>query len=148
MSASAFTILEHWLTDLYVLSTVLLLAGLTLPDQFAANEPDDRLESALAHEKAHIQNGDLRWLALLRLLNVVLYAQPLFWWLAARFVLTRNCSPTPRLRCSTATAAWRMPKRWSVGAIVTSTTTWRSGVRGTGALGAAINARSARASAT
>ena len=52
-----------------------------LPDQFAENEPDDRLEAALAHEWAHIRNGDLRWLAFLRLLNIVLYAQPLFWWL-------------------------------------------------------------------
>ena len=52
-----------------------------LPDHFAENEPDDRLEAALAHEWAHIRNGDLRWLAFLRLLNIVLYAQPLFWWL-------------------------------------------------------------------
>ena len=52
-----------------------------LPDHFAENEPDDRLEAALTHEWAHIRNGDLCWLALLRLLNIVLYAQPLFWWL-------------------------------------------------------------------
>ena len=30
MLASGFTTLEHWLTDLYLLSTVLLLAGLTV----------------------------------------------------------------------------------------------------------------------
>jgi beta-lactamase regulating signal transducer with metallopeptidase domain len=54
---------------------------IVLPDHFVASEPDDRLEAALAHEWAHIKNGDLRWLALLRLLNVVFYAQPLFWWL-------------------------------------------------------------------
>ena len=54
---------------------------IVLPESFVAGEPDIRLEAALAHEWAHIQNGDLRWLALLRLLNVVLFAQPLFWWL-------------------------------------------------------------------
>jgi beta-lactamase regulating signal transducer with metallopeptidase domain len=54
---------------------------IVLPDRFVESEPDDCLEAALAHEWAHIRNGDLRWLALLRLLNVVLYAQPLFWWL-------------------------------------------------------------------
>ncbi len=52
---------------------------IVLPMSFVATEPDDRLEAALAHEWAHIQNGDLRWLAVLRLLNVVLFAQPLFW---------------------------------------------------------------------
>jgi beta-lactamase regulating signal transducer with metallopeptidase domain len=54
---------------------------IVLPANFVTTEPDDCLEAALAHEWAHIENGDLRWLALLRLLNVVLYAQPLFWWL-------------------------------------------------------------------
>ncbi|MFI5456242.1 MAG: M56 family metallopeptidase [Isosphaerales bacterium] len=54
---------------------------IVLPERFAAAESEDQLEAALAHEWAHIQNGDLRWLALLRLLNVVLFAQPLLWWL-------------------------------------------------------------------
>ena len=54
---------------------------IVLPETFVATEPDDCLEAALAHESAHIRNGDLRWLTLLRLLNVVFYAQPLFWWL-------------------------------------------------------------------
>ncbi|HEX3447765.1 MAG TPA: M56 family metallopeptidase, partial [Isosphaeraceae bacterium] len=54
---------------------------IVLPQRFAETEPDDSLEAALAHEWAHIKNGDLRWLALLRLLNVVLFAHPLFWWL-------------------------------------------------------------------
>jgi beta-lactamase regulating signal transducer with metallopeptidase domain/protocatechuate 3,4-dioxygenase beta subunit len=54
---------------------------IVLPDDFAASEPEERLEAALAHEWAHIRNGDLRWLAVLRLLNVLLFAQPLFWWL-------------------------------------------------------------------
>ena len=52
---------------------------IVLPESFAATEPDERLEAALAHEWAHIRNGDLRWLALFRLLNVLLFAQPLFW---------------------------------------------------------------------
>jgi beta-lactamase regulating signal transducer with metallopeptidase domain len=52
---------------------------IVLPEQFAANEPDDALEAALAHELAHIQNGDLKWLAFIRVLVVVYFAQPLFW---------------------------------------------------------------------
>ena len=54
---------------------------IVLPDGFAEREPDECLEAALAHEWAHIRNGDLRWLALLRLLNVVFFAQPVFWYL-------------------------------------------------------------------
>ena len=54
---------------------------IVLPESFASTEPDDRLEAALAHEWAHIRNGDLRWLALFRWLNVLLFAHPLFWWL-------------------------------------------------------------------
>ena len=52
---------------------------IVLPESFAESEADDRLEAALAHEWAHIRNGDLRSLALLRLLNILLFAQPLFW---------------------------------------------------------------------
>jgi beta-lactamase regulating signal transducer with metallopeptidase domain len=52
---------------------------IVLPAAFADSEPDDRLEAAFAHEWAHIRNGDLRWLVLLRLINIVLFAQPLFW---------------------------------------------------------------------
>jgi hypothetical protein len=54
---------------------------IVLPEGFVASEPDDRLQAALAHEWAHIRNGDLRWLVLTRLLNIALFAQPLFWWL-------------------------------------------------------------------
>jgi beta-lactamase regulating signal transducer with metallopeptidase domain len=54
---------------------------IVLPVRFAESECDDRLEAALAHEWAHIRNGDLHWLAVLRLLNVILFAQPLYWWL-------------------------------------------------------------------
>ena len=32
---------------------------IVLPDRFAESEPDDCLEAALAHEWAHIRNGDL-----------------------------------------------------------------------------------------
>jgi beta-lactamase regulating signal transducer with metallopeptidase domain/protocatechuate 3,4-dioxygenase beta subunit len=52
---------------------------IVLPEQFAENETDEGLEAALAHELAHIQNGDLFWLAVLRLLTMVFFAQPLFW---------------------------------------------------------------------
>ncbi len=52
-----------------------------LPDRFAETETDARLEAALAHEWAHVRNGDLRLLALLRWLKPVLYAHPGYWWL-------------------------------------------------------------------
>jgi protocatechuate 3,4-dioxygenase beta subunit len=54
---------------------------IVLPVHFVVSEPDACLEAALAHEWAHIRNGDLRWLAVLRLLNIVLFVHPLFWWL-------------------------------------------------------------------
>jgi len=39
------------------------------------------LAPILAHELAHVQNGDLHSLALSRLLLVLLWPQPLYWWL-------------------------------------------------------------------
>jgi beta-lactamase regulating signal transducer with metallopeptidase domain/protocatechuate 3,4-dioxygenase beta subunit len=52
---------------------------IVLPGSFAERETDEGIEAALAHELSHIQNGDLRWLAVLRLLTMVFFAQPLFW---------------------------------------------------------------------
>ncbi len=54
---------------------------IVLPDRFVETEADARLEAALAHEWAHLRNGDLRLLALLRWLNPVFYAHPAYWWL-------------------------------------------------------------------
>jgi len=57
----------------------LLRPMILLPEQFVANESEDRIRTALAHESAHISNGDLGLLALCRLLLPVFHAQPLFW---------------------------------------------------------------------
>jgi Zn-dependent protease with chaperone function len=46
--------------------------------------PARQLEAVLAHEWAHIKNGDLRWAALSRLLLLALFAHPLFWLLRRR----------------------------------------------------------------
>ena len=126
MSAYWRDSLLGWLVDYYVLSSVLLLAGLVmmrwlkqparllecgmndpparlrlrlcaaigqpvalglfrpaivLPEAFAAKEPTVRIRMALAHEWAHICNGDLVLLAGWRLLLPILYLHPLYWWL-------------------------------------------------------------------
>jgi hypothetical protein len=49
------------------------------PEWFVASEPDDLLKTALAHESAHIRNGDLQMLAMCRILLPIFHAQPLFW---------------------------------------------------------------------
>jgi len=55
-----------------------------LPKRFSAAESRVALEAALAHECAHIRNGDLRLLALMRCLALILYAHPLYWALRRR----------------------------------------------------------------
>ena len=45
---------------------------------------DKGLRFALAHEWGHIRNGDLWFLAIYRLLALVLFPNPLFWWLGRR----------------------------------------------------------------
>jgi beta-lactamase regulating signal transducer with metallopeptidase domain len=55
-----------------------------LPKRFSAAESRVALEAALAHECAHIRNGDLRLLALMRCLALILYAHPLYWMLRRR----------------------------------------------------------------
>ncbi|OJW26733.1 MAG: hypothetical protein BGO49_18330 [Planctomycetales bacterium 71-10] len=57
--------------------------AILLPSRFLG-EPADRLEAALAHEWAHVRDGDLRRLALSRLLLPALFAHPLYWLLRAR----------------------------------------------------------------
>lgn len=55
---------------------------IVLPARFAGEgEPEDRIEAALRHEWAHIRNGDLALLALLRGLLPFLFAHPAYWWL-------------------------------------------------------------------
>jgi Zn-dependent protease with chaperone function len=62
----------------------ILRPAIILPDRFATEESQSRLETALAHEWAHIRNRDLWLIALVRLLLPVLYAHPTYWWLRRR----------------------------------------------------------------
>ena len=55
-----------------------------LPASFARTEPLPSLQLALAHEWAHVESGDLRVIAQLRLLLPLLFAHPLYWWLRRR----------------------------------------------------------------
>jgi beta-lactamase regulating signal transducer with metallopeptidase domain len=48
-----------------------------LPVRCESQFSDDELEAVLAHELAHVQRGDVRWLALLRAVEAVLWIQPL-----------------------------------------------------------------------
>jgi beta-lactamase regulating signal transducer with metallopeptidase domain/protocatechuate 3,4-dioxygenase beta subunit len=48
------------------------------------------LRSILAHELAHVRNGDLRWLAIGRALVVLLWAQPLYWLVRRRMRLDQE----------------------------------------------------------
>lgn len=61
-----------------------------LPEAFVAGESDSRLECALAHELAHIRNGDLWLLGILRLLLPLLFGHPLYWWLRRRVRLDQE----------------------------------------------------------
>ena len=47
-----------------------------MPSRFVERETDARVESALAHEWAHLRNGDLRLLALSRWLLPIFFAHP------------------------------------------------------------------------
>jgi beta-lactamase regulating signal transducer with metallopeptidase domain len=59
----------------------LIRPAIVLPVRFADEEPDDRIEAALAHEWAHIRNDDLWLLAMSRLLLPLLFAHPVYLWL-------------------------------------------------------------------
>jgi hypothetical protein len=50
-----------------------------LPNRWISGRSSEELQTVLAHEMAHVQNGDLGWLALGRLLLVLVWAQPLYW---------------------------------------------------------------------
>lgn len=61
-----------------------------LPQEWVATRSARELSTVLAHEAAHIRNHDLRWLAASRLLLVVLWAQPLYWWLRRQMRLDQE----------------------------------------------------------
>ncbi|MBA3480821.1 MAG: hypothetical protein H0T51_03305 [Pirellulales bacterium] len=56
-------------------------AAIIMPMGMSEDDGDDPLVAVLAHEWAHVQNGDLRTLAASRLFLVLLWPQPLYWWL-------------------------------------------------------------------
>jgi beta-lactamase regulating signal transducer with metallopeptidase domain len=62
----------------------LLRPAIILPDRFVEDEPEHCLSAVLAHEWAHIRNGDLYWLALALTLMPIFFAHPLYWWLRRR----------------------------------------------------------------
>lgn len=61
-----------------------------LPREWIETRSAAELSTVLAHEAAHIRNGDLQWLAASRLLLVALWAQPLYWWLRRRMRLDQE----------------------------------------------------------
>lgn len=69
-----------------------------LPQAWVESRSADEMRAILAHELAHVRNCDLHWLALGRLLLVLLWAQPLYWWLRRRRDWIRRRWRTPRRR--------------------------------------------------
>ncbi|MGL4512079.1 MAG: M56 family metallopeptidase [Lacipirellulaceae bacterium] len=61
-----------------------------LPERLVASGTAGDLRTVLAHELAHVRNGDLWLLAALRLLMVVLWPNPLYWALRRRVRLDQE----------------------------------------------------------
>lgn len=65
-------------------ATGALRPAILLPEGFAQPGRVQELRAVLAHEWAHIKNGDLWLLAVDRLLLALLWAHPLYWWTRRR----------------------------------------------------------------
>jgi beta-lactamase regulating signal transducer with metallopeptidase domain len=61
-----------------------------LPNAWTTGRPAAELRTVLAHEFAHVRNGDLKWLAFSRVLNVVFWLQPLYLVLRRRMRLDQE----------------------------------------------------------
>ena len=61
-----------------------------LPRQWIDLRTARELSTVLAHESAHIRNGDLMWQAASRVLLILLWAQPLYWWLRRQMRLDQE----------------------------------------------------------
>ncbi len=57
---------------------------IVLPATLVETEDTRLVRAAVAHERAHVDHGDTRLLAAIRVVRVVAFAQPLFWWVAQR----------------------------------------------------------------
>jgi len=61
-----------------------------LPSAMVTTDAKEGLEAVLAHEWAHIRNGDLWLLATIRFILLLLFANPLFWLLRTRVRLDQE----------------------------------------------------------
>ena len=61
-----------------------------IPRTLAEDSESAKLASVLAHELAHVKNGDLRVLAATRALMLLLWAHPLYWMLCVRIRLEQE----------------------------------------------------------
>jgi beta-lactamase regulating signal transducer with metallopeptidase domain len=61
-----------------------------LPSSWVTGRGTNDLRAVLAHECAHVRNGDLKWLALSRVLNVALWMHPLYLLLRRRMRLEQE----------------------------------------------------------
>jgi hypothetical protein len=72
---------------------------LLLPARLEKSTPADQVEAVLAHEWAHVTHGDLRLLALSRLLLLLLFAHPLY------LILRRRMRADQEMQADAAAAA-------------------------------------------
>ncbi len=105
--------------------------------EFTRRGGQSEIQSVLAHEAAHLRNHDLHWLAVSRVLLVLLWPQPLYWLLRRRMRLdqetladaaaaehtsrqhyaeqlvtwARNMTPRPAVRLSSAVGLWEGPSQ-------------------------------------
>ncbi len=90
----------------------LMRPAIVLPADFASRQSEDALAAALRHEEAHVRNGDLVHLAVLRLLLPVLYLHPIYWWLRRQVRLDQEwladaaASGTDRIAYAEALLGW------------------------------------------
>jgi beta-lactamase regulating signal transducer with metallopeptidase domain/protocatechuate 3,4-dioxygenase beta subunit len=61
-----------------------------LPNAWAMELSPSELRTVLAHECAHVRNGDLKWLAISRLVSVALWLLPLYWLVRRRMRLDQE----------------------------------------------------------
>ena len=73
-----------------ILRPTIILPESLVPSPSPFHTPSSALAPILAHELAHIQNHDLHWLALSRLLLIIFWPQPLYWFARRRMRLDQE----------------------------------------------------------